>query len=195
MSDCAPRVLVVEEIVRHALVVRAPDAERNRRRNLTRKVNRSALHRSKRDIQPNGHVPAPDVESDAGNADLLVIGNHTADRLRVAEMAIGANDAGDSIADAHAGLHLRNRAGLVRAQHHQRAVPVGFGLRRKRCGGLRRRAFLIFGARSITKLAPGRHRPEARPLDAGLRIDTRCKCKRARTIFVFVFLSHCRCPK
>jgi hypothetical protein len=50
--------------------------------------------------------PDLDQEHHAGDADLLLIGDDPADRLRIAEMAVGADDAPDDIADAHAFAHL-----------------------------------------------------------------------------------------
>src|SRR5262245_3772111 len=49
--------------------------------------------RVKRRIATDGHVPAADVEANAGNADLLLVGNDATDRLCVTEVAIGAHDA------------------------------------------------------------------------------------------------------
>jgi hypothetical protein len=51
------------------------------------------LDRVKWRIETDSHVPAADVEANAGNADLLLVGNNATDRLRVTEMAIGAHDA------------------------------------------------------------------------------------------------------
>src|SRR5262249_37416682 len=78
--------------------------------------------RIKRRIETDGHVPAADVEANAGNADLLLVGNNATDRLRVTEMAIGAHDASDDVADRHAIAHLRNRRVVVLAEHLERAV-------------------------------------------------------------------------
>jgi hypothetical protein len=54
----------------------------------------AVLDRLKRRIETDGHVPAADVEANAGNADLLLVGNDATDRLCVTEVAIGAHDAG-----------------------------------------------------------------------------------------------------
>src|SRR5262249_14309394 len=72
-------------------------------------VPNAVLDRIKRRIETDGHVPAADVETNAGYADLLLVGNDATDRLCVTEMAIGADDAGDDVADRHAIAHLRNR--------------------------------------------------------------------------------------
>jgi len=53
--------------------------------------------------------------------------------LRVAEMAIGADDAGDDVADRHAIAHLRNRRVVVLAEHLERAVLELGGLRLLGC--------------------------------------------------------------
>ena len=44
-------------------------------------------------------------------------------------MAVGADHAGDGVADAHAIAHLRDRPFVVLAEHLQRAVLVLRGLR------------------------------------------------------------------
>ncbi len=69
------------------------------------------------DVEARGHVAATDVEADAGDTDLFVVGDDAADRLGVAEMPIGADHAVLDVADLHAVAHLLDRAGLVIAGH------------------------------------------------------------------------------
>src|SRR6201999_4599124 len=99
-----------------------------------------------------------DVEPDAGNADLLLISDDGADRLRVAEVAIRAQDAGDGVTDRHAIAHLRQRAVLMLAEHLDRAVlePLFLRPKRRQFGG-ERGGLLgdMFFARRVAKAAPG----------------------------------------
>ena len=113
-----------------------------------------------RRVEPNGHVAATDVESDTGDTDLLLVGDHTADRLGVAEMAVGADHAGHDAADAHAIAHLRDRGFVVVAEYFKRAV-LEFGLLRPhRRNALRRFRSLphqMFLPGGIAIGAPRRH--------------------------------------
>src|SRR5262245_42776721 len=87
--------------------------------------------------------PQPDVEANAGNADLLLVGNDATDRLRVTEMAIGADDAGDDVADRHAIAHLRNRRVVVFAEHLERPVLELGSLRLFGCDRIRDRKSVV----------------------------------------------------
>src|SRR5580698_2349534 len=73
-------------------------------------------------VQPNSHVAASDVESDAGDADLSLVGDDAANGLRIAKMTVSANHAADHIADRHAITHLRNRRLVVLSEHLESAV-------------------------------------------------------------------------
>ena len=42
-----------------------------------------------RHVELHRHVAAGDVEADAADGDVLLVGHHAADRVRVAEMAVG----------------------------------------------------------------------------------------------------------
>jgi hypothetical protein len=64
-------------------------------------------------IQADRHVAASDVEADTADRDVLLVGDHAANRMRVAEVAVGAQNAFHGAADRHAALHLRERLGLV----------------------------------------------------------------------------------
>src|SRR5262249_18287754 len=57
---------------------------------------------AKRGIETGGHVPAANVEPNTGDADLLVVSDHSSHRLRVTEMTVSADNARDNIADQHA---------------------------------------------------------------------------------------------
>ena len=109
----APRIGVVEQRVLGTLLVGAADAERDRPRHVPDDRADAVGDRRVGRVEANRHVAAADVEADAGNADLLLIGDDAADRLRIAEMAVGADDAADDIADRHAVLHLRDGRGIV----------------------------------------------------------------------------------
>src|SRR5262249_60256424 len=117
---------------------------------------------------------AVDVEANAANADLLLVGNDATDRVCVTEMAIGAHDAGDDVADRHAIAHLRSRGVVVLAEHLERAVLELGGLRLFGCDHIRGVSGLprqMLFARNITERAPDRHRPLAWPLDSALGVE------------------------
>ena len=64
-----------------------------------------------RHIELHRHVAAGDVEADAADRDVLLVGDHAADRLRIAEVAVGAQHA----ADHAAVLMQRTICSLVRS--------------------------------------------------------------------------------
>src|SRR5262245_50137338 len=64
-------------------------------------------------IEPDGHVAACDVEADTADGDVFFVGDHAADRVGVAEVAVGAQHTLHGAADRHAALHLGERLGLV----------------------------------------------------------------------------------
>ena len=78
-----------------------------------------------------GEVAATDVEADAGNRNVTLIGDHPADRLGVAEVAVGAQHAGNGAADAHAPPHLSDGLVVVLAEDlqvaHDTSPIVRFG--------------------------------------------------------------------
>ena len=89
-------------------------------------------------------------------------------------MAVGADHAGDDVADRHAVLHLRDRGRLVLAEDLQRAVLVLGGLRRNPRDVRTRRGCLtrqMLGARRIAERAPQRHGSLARTLDARIGVE------------------------
>ena len=90
-------------------------------------------------------------------------------------MAVGADHAGDDVADRHAVAHLRDRGIVVLAEHLQRAVLVLRGLRRD--GDISRNSLRLprkmLLARGIAKRAPERHRALAGPIDPGVRVQAR----------------------
>lgn len=93
-----PRLIVIEQVVLNALVVHATDAERDHLGDLPRQVGNVALDLAKGNVETNRHVAKADVESDAGNAYLLLIRNDAADRLGITEVTVGADHAGDDVA-------------------------------------------------------------------------------------------------
>jgi len=149
----------------------------------------AVLDRVKRRIETDGHVPAADVEANAGNADLLLVGNDATDRLCVTEMAIGTDDAGDDVADRHAIAHLRNRRVVVLAEHLERPVLELGGLRLfggdrfRGVSGLPRQ---VLFARGVTERAPGRHRPLAWPLDSAVGLEAGFASHFPRTLLVWI---------
>src|SRR5262249_32115909 len=80
---CSPSLGIVKELVVDLLFVGATDAKRNRAGDVLDDFANAVLDRVKRRIETDGHVPAADVEADAGNADLLLVGYDATDRLRV----------------------------------------------------------------------------------------------------------------
>jgi hypothetical protein len=101
-------------------------------------------------------------------------------------VAVGAERAGDDIADAHAIAHLRDRAFLMRAEHFERAVLILRRLRRQ----LDRSRLLdeMLLPRRVAERAPGRH---AAPFaDARIRIDPRRDGELAGARFMAIRLAH-----
>src|SRR5262249_34992273 len=136
-------------------------------------------------------------------ADLLLVGNDATDRLRVTEMAIGADDAGDDVVDRHAIAHLRNRRVVVLAEHLERAVLELGGLRL--FGGHRNRGVSglprqVLFARRVTARAPDRHRPLAWPHDSAIGVEAGFAGHFPRTLLVSIGSAHslalgyCRLP-
>jgi hypothetical protein len=112
----APRLVVVEQIMLDALRIDAADAEADVAADVGEDgpdpvVDRGALH-----VEANRHVAAADVVADAADRDMLLIGDHAADRLRVAQMPVGAQHAADHAADTHAARHLRLGARVMLAE-------------------------------------------------------------------------------
>ena len=73
-----------------------------------------------RHVQSHRHVAATNVETDAADADLLLVSDDPANRLCVTEMPVRTDDTGDGIADFHATAHLREGGFRVVADHGQR---------------------------------------------------------------------------
>ena len=133
-----PRLVVVEQRVLGPLGVAAADPERDHPAHVGQDGGHTMGDGGERRVQPHGHVAAADVEADAGDADLALVGDHAADRLRVAEVTVGADHAGHHVADAHAVAHLAQRRCVVGAEYHQRRVlrrrrPAAAARRRGRC--------------------------------------------------------------
>ena len=170
----APGVGVVEQFGLYPLVIGAPNAERDDFRHVADDIAQLVLDRGERRIKPNRHVAAAYVKADAGNADLLLIGDDAADRLGIAEVAVGADHAGHDVADRHAIAHLSDSGFVVLAEDFERAILKGRCLRcdrRNLCCRSRGLSRHVFGARRIAERAPCRHRPLAGPFDPGIRIE------------------------
>jgi hypothetical protein len=71
---------------------------------------------------------------------VLLIGDHAADRLRVAEVAVSAENTAGNAADAHAAPHLRDSALVMLAEDfevcHDRSsrLYIGSGVRKQASG-------------------------------------------------------------
>ena len=73
-----------------------------------------------RDVGEDGLVAAADVVADAGRAQVLAVGDDAADRLRVADVAVRAQDALAAFCRVDAALELLDRAGFVVAEDPHR---------------------------------------------------------------------------
>src|SRR5262249_30844324 len=115
------------------------------------------------------------------------------DRLRVTKMAIGADDAGDDVADRHAIAHLRNRRVVVLAEHLERAVLELGGLRLFGCdrirgvSGLQRQVLLASGG---AQRDPARHRPLSWPPDFAVGTEAGFASHFPRTLLVWIGSVH-----
>jgi hypothetical protein len=78
------------------------------------------------EIELRRHVAAGDVEADAADRDVLLIGDDAADRHGVAEVPVRAQHGAGHAADAHAAVHLRQGALVVLTEdfwfHHRNIV-------------------------------------------------------------------------
>ena len=167
-----PSLVIVEEVVLDALLVHPAHTERDRRHDLAVDVRDPIGDRVERCVQPHGQVAAADVEAHARDADLTLVGDHAADRLSVAEMAVGTDDAGHHVAETHAVAHLRDRALLMVADHRQRRVTVSLGLRRQLDRS--RLGDDLLGSRRARERAPGGHATVASRLgNPRVRVETR----------------------
>src|SRR5437016_13077125 len=70
-----------------------------------------------RHVELHCHVAASDVEAYAAYRDMLVVSDDAADRLRVAEMAVGAQDTATHATVLHAARHLLLGALVVLAEN------------------------------------------------------------------------------
>ena len=192
-----PGVAVVEQRMLDPLLVAAADAERDHAGHILDEDADLVGDRLVWRIQPYRHVAAADVEADAGDADLLLVGDDAADRLRVAEMAVGADHAGDDVADPHAIAHLGDGRRVVLPEDLERAV-LEFRRLRRDGGDLRRRgvglARHVLGAGRVAERAPCRHRPLPGPLDPGIRIEAGRDRELAGAGFIRIRASHGRPP-
>src|SRR5262249_52321507 len=189
----APCVGVVEQCVLDTLVVAAAEPERDGLRDVLDDRSNAIGYGRKRHVEPHGHVAATDIEANAGDADLLLVSDYAADRLGIAEMSIGADDAGDGVADAHAIAHLRQRRLVMLTEHRERAVLKFGPLRLQRSDtGRGRRGLLqqMFLPGRIAIGAPSRHRAHARPFAAAVGIDPSRTAKLAGAFLIRVGAAH-----
>src|SRR5882672_1141622 len=184
-----PSVAVVEQFMLDALVVRPADAKGNDLLHVPDDLSDTCLDRSERCVEPHGHVAAADIEPDARDADLFLVGDHAADWLRIAEVAVSADDAGDDVTDSHAVAHLRNRGFIVVTKDLERTVLELRRLRsnhRDLCRCRRGLPGHVLLAGRVAKRAPCRHRLLAWPLNAGIRIKPSLDSQRAGALLVWI---------
>jgi hypothetical protein len=98
---------MIEEVVLDLLGVGAAEAEAHIRGDLAEQGADAVLDRGLRQVEAHRHVAAADVEADAGDRHVLGVGDDAAHRLRIAEMAVCAQDAARDAAVLHAARHLR----------------------------------------------------------------------------------------
>jgi hypothetical protein len=104
-------------------------------------------------VEFDRHVATGNIEPDARHRDLIAIGDYAPNRLRIAEVAISANDASNRVAVAHAVPHLRDRTLVVMA-NDGRVRSVGI-LRRRRLQS-KLLSCDVFIARGLPIIDPGR---------------------------------------
>src|SRR2546423_6687673 len=92
------------------------DPKRNVAHNLVHDFLHGRRYLRSRRIRPNGEITAGDVEPNAGERDLIRVGDYAADRLRVTLVPIGAQDCALA-AGFHAPLDLRDRRLIVLAKN------------------------------------------------------------------------------
>ena len=152
-----------------------------------------SLDRFVRHVEAHGHVAAADVEADAGDADLLFVGDHATDRLCIAEVSVRADDAGHDVAGRHAVAHLRDGCCIVLAEDGQRCVLI---LRRLRTqvgdldrGALRFARQMLF-ARGIAIETP--RRLAAACADPRFRVDACGDTQFTRALLIGISSLHGR---
>ena len=124
----APGLGVVEQRMLDPLGILAADPERDHARDVVDDRPDAVGDRRPLDVEPRRHVAAGDVEADAGDRDVLRIGHDPADRLRVAEVAVGAQHRSRRRAYRGTTRKLRDRARVVLAEdaggRHLRYVAI-----------------------------------------------------------------------
>src|SRR5690606_31187115 len=83
-----PSLIVVQDLVIHALIVRSTNAERNDARDVLCDRRNAASNLREPRIEAHGQVSAANVEANSGNRNLPLIGNNTTDRLGVSKVAV-----------------------------------------------------------------------------------------------------------
>jgi hypothetical protein len=107
----------VEQFVLDLLGIAAPDPERDAPGDVGEDRPDRIGDRLVLDVEAHRHVAAADIEADAADRDVLLIGDHATDRLRIAEVAVGAEHAAGDTADRHATSHLLDRVIVVVSEH------------------------------------------------------------------------------
>ena len=186
-----PGVAVVEELMVDALGIGSTDAKRDHLRDVAGEQGRRVADRREWSVEAGGHVAAADVEADAGDADLLLIGDDATNRLGITEMAIGADHAFDDIADRHAVSHLGDGGLIVLAVDLQgrilKARLLWPQVRDLRTGSLRFAAEVLFTS-LIAIEAPRRLATSL--ANAGVRIDAGSEAKLARACLIGIRSLH-----
>ncbi len=126
----SPRRVSLEQRVLDLLGVGPAQPEADVARNILGDRADAILDLGLAHVEARGEVAAADVEAYAGDRDVVLVGDHAADRVRVAEMGVGAQHSGGHAADLHAAIHLRERALVMPTEdaglRHGRSVPMLF---------------------------------------------------------------------
>ena len=114
----------LEDRVEHRVVDRlgvvASHAEGDAREDVVHDARQVGAHVVDADVGADGLVAAADVVADAARRDVVRVGEHAADRLRVADVAVGADRGGDGVAGLGAAAQLLDGARLDVALHGDR---------------------------------------------------------------------------
>ena len=111
--------LVDDGVVAGAAVV-APDAEGDAPEDLVHDPRQVGLHVAEREVGEHRLVAAADVVADARRAEVLAVGDDAADRLRVADVTVGAQHALAAVLRLDAALELRDGPLVVVAEDPHR---------------------------------------------------------------------------
>ena len=98
----------VEHRMVDRLVVAAADAERDPRHDRVHDPRQFGRDLRAPQVGPHGLVAAADVVADARDRDVVAVRDRAADRLAVADVPVGAQDADRAVLGRHAALELRD---------------------------------------------------------------------------------------